>query len=93
MKDVVCITVCLCVLCICIFGFSGCSDSKVVTVEQYAKKDTLSMFVEIEETHIWKVVYHKDTKVMYVVSYGDDNRGNFTVLLNADGTPMLYGEE
>lgn len=48
-----------------------------------------SMFVKVEDGPSWNVYYHSETKVMYVVS----NRGNFTVLVNADGTPMLYEGE
>ena len=39
------------------------------------------------------IVYHKDTKVMYAVSNGASNRGTFTLLVNPDGTPMLYEED
>lgn len=52
-----------------------------------------SMFVVCEATSSSKpyyVVYQKDTKVMYVVSDGGYNRGNFTLLVNPDGTPMLW---
>lgn len=49
-----------------------------------------SMFVQVEETGYWRVVYHRDTKVMYAISYGGYNGGNFTLLVNADGTPMLW---
>lgn len=55
-----------------------------------------SMFVVCEATSASKpyyVVYQKDTKVMYVVSDGGDNRGNFTLLVNPDGTPMLWEGE
>jgi hypothetical protein len=38
----------------------------------------------------YEVVYHKQTKVMYVVSIGHNNSGNFTLLVNADGKPLLY---
>ena len=51
------------------------------------------MFVCVQEAdlcHGYEIVYHRDTKVMYAVSYGTYNYGNFTVLLNPDGTPMLY---
>jgi hypothetical protein len=48
------------------------------------------MFVEIEQTGTWEIVYHKETKVMYAVSYGSYNCGTFTVLLDADGKPMLW---
>jgi hypothetical protein len=48
------------------------------------------MFIKLEETYKWQIVYHKDTKVMYAVSIGHYNSGNFTLLVNADGTPMIY---
>ena len=49
-----------------------------------------SMFVEVENNLTWRVVYHRETKVMYVISQGTENYGNFTVLLNADGTPQTW---
>lgn len=53
-----------------------------------------SMFVTIERAGNWNIVYHNKTKVMYVVSNDAFNGGNFTVLVDADGKPMLYkGEE
>lgn len=51
-----------------------------------------SEFIIVEATLTWKVVYHKKTKVMYVVSDGTYNDGTFTLLVNADGTPMLWEE-
>ena len=59
-------------------------------VESQIDGDKPSMFVKIEKASGWLVVYHRDTKVMYVVSNGGYNVGDFTVLLNPDGTPMLY---
>ena len=42
----------------------------------------------------YKIVYDKYTKVEYVVSSSTYNYGNFTILVNADGTPYLYnGDE
>ena len=52
-----------------------------------------SMFVKVEDGPSWNVYYHNETKVMYVVSMSSYNCGNFTVLVNADGTPMLYEGE
>lgn len=55
-----------------------------------------SMFVVCEDTSVSKpyyVVYQKDTKVMYTVSNNTYNRGNFTLLVNPDGTPMLWEGE
>lgn len=51
-----------------------------------------SMFVLVESTVQWNVVYHKETKVMYAVSDCGVGSGVFTLLVNADGTPMLYDE-
>lgn len=56
-------------------------------------EDSNSMFVEVETAEDWKVVYHKNTKVMYVISDCDYNRGTFTLLVDADGKPMVYEGE
>lgn len=52
-----------------------------------------SMFVVIEETKSWRVVYHKETKVMYAVSLGGYNAGTFTVMVDENGKPLIYNEE
>ena len=49
-----------------------------------------SDFVMVESTDDFYIVYHKETKVMYAVSGSSYNHGNFTLLVNADGTPMTY---
>lgn len=36
------------------------------------------------------IVYDTETKVEYAVSTGSYNYGNYTMLVNADGTPKLY---
>lgn len=51
------------------------------------------LFDFVEVTDDWMVVYHRETKVMYAVSVGSHNRGRFTVLVNPDGTPLLYKGE
>ena len=74
------------VMCLCMMA---CSTP--VSAEVEAKEDTnASMFVEVEEAYSWWVVYHRETKVMYAISRGGYNCGTFTVMLNADGTPMLW---
>lgn len=65
---------------------SGCTRVESVNDNN---KDT-SMFVEIEQAGTWEIVYHKETKVMYVVSCGAYNGGTFTLLVDADGKPMLW---
>lgn len=69
----------------------GCAPS--TTDESEAVEETQSMFVTVEFSGIYEVVYDRETKVMYVMSGGLKNAGNFTMLVNADGSPKLYEEE
>ena len=78
------------VLLICVLFLVGCS--KKVSGYKADSSDDRSMFVLIEKTYAWRVVYHKDTKVMYVVSNGAYNSGTFTLLVDAQGRPMLWEE-
>lgn len=50
------------------------------------------MFVTVERTWNYSIVYNKETRVMYAVSDGSYNNGTFTLLVNADGTPMIWKE-
>ena len=53
---------------------------------------TSSRFTKIESAgvkHLFDVVYDNETKVMYTVS----PKGDFTVIINSDGTPLLYEGE
>ena len=45
-------------------------------------------FVEVERNYsqTWRIYYHQDTKVMYAVS----KDGVWTVMVNADGSPMIW---
>ena len=76
--------------CMCLL--TGCGQSSEITVSQ----KNSGMFVCIQPAdgrHNYDIVYHKDTKVMYVISHDTYNRGNFTLLVNPDGTPMIYEDE
>lgn len=77
------ILVCLLALCLLL-----CACGKTIQTEETTQDK--SMFIEVESTMGWQVVYHQDTKVMYAISRGSYNYGNFTLLVNADGTPMTY---
>lgn len=74
------------ILCVCLL-LTGCDE-----VDGVVNGVTNSMFVTVETGWSYKVVYHKDTKVMYAISDSSSNMGNFTLLVNADGSPMLYKE-
>lgn len=69
----------------------GC-DTKIVTSPPEDRNVGESMFVEVEDAALWIIVYHKDTKVMYAVSKLSSGAGHFTVLVNPDGSPMIWEE-
>lgn len=75
---VICAIICVLSLCACNY-----------TEPEKQINSNNSMFALIEKSYSYSIIYHKETKVMYAVS---NNRtdGIFTVLLNADGTPMTY---
>lgn len=56
-------------------------------------EDENTLFETIEEYEEFDVIYCTVTKVMYAVSTDYYNSGTMTVLVNADGTPMLYRAE
>lgn len=68
--------------------FVACTTATVTLKKQVQNNE--SMFVVIETTTLWKIVYHKETRVMYAVSYSSYNGGNFTLLVDADGNPLLW---
>ena len=55
-------------------------------------KGETSRMIAIESTNSYCIVYDKYTKVMYAVSDGGYNRGTFTLLVDANGNPLLYNE-
>ncbi|MBQ6281491.1 MAG: hypothetical protein IJK69_05490 [Oscillospiraceae bacterium] len=66
--------------------FCGCTKAKV----EYEQATGTSMFIVVEKGSFWDVVYHRETKVMYAISRGAYNSGNLCLLVNPDGTPMLW---
>ena len=72
------------------FGLIGCHDD--TQPRELASADG-SSFLMVEDGVSYDIVYHKETKVMYTVSDDQYNRGSFTVMVNADGTPMIYKED
>lgn len=78
---------CLTIIIILFLTFVGCT-----TIEDRSIPSS-SMFVRIECENLsgysYSIVYHKETKVMYAVSY----EGIFTVMVDADGDPLLWEEK
>ena len=82
------------ILCICLL-LTGCGkgqNNQEGNNQQKENEQKKSEFVTIEDEWNYKVVYHRDSKVMYVVSWGTNSQGIFTLLVNADGSPMVYTE-
>ena len=67
--------------------FVGCDDTN------NSVKASDDVFVMVSKNFSYAVVYDRETKVMYAMSNSRYNVGNFTVLLNVDGTPKLYKGE
>lgn len=85
MKKIICAFICaFLIAAIAAFSFAACN-----VVEENVHEGK-SDFVMIEKNSDFYIVYHKETKVMYAVSSANNNYGNFTLLVNADGTPMTY---
>ena len=70
-------------LCLTLLG--GCSR-----VKKAENPSADSRFVSVERTATWRIVYDKNTKVMYAVSCGYYNCGTFTLLVDAEGNPLLW---
>lgn len=49
-----------------------------------------SQFVIVEIQDTFKIVYHKDTKVMYSISDSTRSAGVFTLLVDENGHPLLW---
>lgn len=81
------------VLVVVVLFFSGCGTSnnsvKAGTSNNSVKAND-TVFVTVSCEAKYRIVYDKETKVMYAMSDGSYNRGNFIMLVNADGTPKLY---
>ena len=66
--------------------FAGCASTRAEATEV----DDGNTFILVDADYYCWIVYHKDTKVMYAVSRSGYNAGTYTVLVNADGTPMIW---
>lgn len=80
--------ICVAALILMLFSLVGCG----ATIEKSDSQSDVSMFVCVETngSYGYSIVYHKETKVMYAVSQGYYNCGTFTIMLDADGNPLLY---
>ena len=68
---------------------TGCSTENGTKNEPV----NVSMFMTVERLGDWWIVADRKTGVMYAVSSGAYNRGTFTVLVDAEGKPLIYESE
>lgn len=62
-----------------------------IEVKEEEKRED-GRFVRIEKNEYFITVYDKNTKVQYAVSNGYYNAGTVTVLVDAEGKPLLYND-
>lgn len=67
----------------CLMGCSYVADSETPERFEYVEDGYYGWFDVVRDTQ---------TGVMYAVSSGIYNHGNVTVLIDADGSPLLYEE-
>lgn len=66
---------------------AGCSYTPVEKISE--EPETKSRFIVVEETTCWEIVADKKTGVMYSVSVGGYNSGDFTLLVDENGNPLI----
>lgn len=77
--------ICILMLSLLLAGCGKSSESDVVSKVN-------SRFVCVENNMYWEVMTDRETGVMYVMSCGAYNTGTFTLLVDADGNPLIYRE-
>lgn len=74
-----------------LFLFTGCNNSYSYTGQYSGTSfNESSSFVLLEEQPKYLIVYHKETKVMYVVSNDYYSEGVFELLVDENGLPLIY---
>lgn len=68
-----------------LFCLCGCTNESVAETEK--------RFITISKEDTFDIVYDKETKVIYAKSWSAYNYGVLTVLVNAEGKPLLYEEK
>ena len=81
MKRLICILMLSLLLVGC--GKSSESDAGAAAGEK-------SRFVCVEDSMGWRIMADRETGVMYVMSCGINNTGTFTLMVDADGNPLIY---
>lgn len=72
---------------------SAAGYNRIYNEMKSANAMTEDIFVAVAYGDNYYIVYDKETKVMYTKSNSSSNCGDFTLLVNADGTPKLWESE
>ena len=84
MKEIIC----LCLIILILFICAGCSGMDSKDENQNASSMFVIIEYDINYGYPYTVVYHKETKIMYAL----DQYNHFTVMVDAEGKPLLYEE-
>lgn len=90
MKNKVANILCICGLMLAMCGLCGCN---INSSESESDTDDGTYFVVVESHIYYSIAYDRNTKVMYAMSNVIYNGGGFTLLVDADGSPLLYEGE
>ena len=69
---------------------AGCAVGKVEDKQIADAEDDNLLFMTVSYELSGRVIVDKETGVMYWASDNSYNRGNLTLLVNADGTPRIW---
>lgn len=90
MKRIIAIILSVVMIC---FIFAGCQTKYKATANETKRFVEIESDMEMDSSGITvrgnTIYVDRETGVMYLVFYGA-NRAGITVLLNSDGTPMIY---
>ena len=73
-----------------LIGCNGLNYAEVGKSYDTQNENINSMFIEVEDTGEWKIVYDKETKVMYSVATYGSGTGQFALLVDENGNPKLW---
>ena len=68
----------------------GAKEKQKEPAQERPAKESRFMTVEGNTLSMWYVVVDRETGVMYAVSHGTYNLGTFTLLVDADGKPLIW---
>lgn len=93
-KFVIICLIILAIICLLVLA-NGCVENPRVEDVKYSE-NSLFTIVEYNNDLGFYIVYMNETKVMYAIStntWGRQSKGVFTLLVNKDGSPLIYSEK